>query len=622
MTSSPSKHTFLCNGATLPTIDDENSREHKLHYIGDDANVNIKLNQFVQSVNHLPEIVLDLLEMAGYIFAADRRADRGQNASVEYHNWSRFMRFIIKVRAHEFWNREEVRNKLSQALTFMTGDRGYEFEFQTGHKTERIDLFDEEGFNLASFHTGSNSVILFSGGLDSLAGTIKHLEENPQKKVLLVSHQSSQSSTKRTQNQLFGSFKEKYQSKIEHYKFECSLKGYRAREETQRTRAFLYSVVAFAIADSLQNDEIFFYENGVTSLNLPRSEDLINARASRTTHPKTIRLMTDFLSLVAREVRNDENIRVQIRNPFNWLTKADVLCEIKKFGQEELISSSVSCSNSYNRNTGSNHCGKCFQCIDRRIAAYASNTHEWDEGSIYGIRFDDDLADDSRVTVSYIRQAVKFGKMTDDQFYREHFIELEDIKEEPEEIYSLVQKHSRDVLLGLSRIREKEDLASEIPENSFYGIIADREYLKPEPLRMAKKLCEQFKQGLPVAFQNKKPENEQQLNDQIQSALTLHEENLRREFPVVKFGLKKIIPDHELKNYNLLIECKYPRETRKLSKITDEIAADITQFLMKTFILFAVYDPSGQINNVHAFESSIREIAKQKNTECLICVVK
>ena len=589
MNSSPSKHIFLCNGATLSEINDEDSHVHELRYIGDNAKVNIKLNQFIQSVNHLPEIVLDLLEIAGYVFAADRRAARGKNDSVEYHNWSRFMRFVIKVRSHEFWNRETVKNKLSQALTFMTGDRGYKFEFQSSHKTEPVGLFDKEGFNLAACYTGSTSVILFSGGLDSLAGVIKHLEENPQKTVLLVSHQSGQPSTKRTQDKLFGSLKEKFQSKIEHFKFECNLKGDRAREETQRTRAFLYSVVAFAIADSLQNDEFFFYENGITSLNFPRSQDLINARASRTTHPKTIRLMTDFLSLVARELKEDQKNNIKIQNPFQWLTKADVLREIKNLRQQELISSSVSCSNSYNRKPDSNHCGKCFQCVDRRIAAHASNTQEWDESSIYGIMFTDDLAEGSKTTVDYIRQAVKFGKMTDDKFYHEYFMELDDTGEDHEKIYSLVQNHSRDVLMGLSRIREKEDLASEIPRNSFYGIISDREYLKPEPFRMAKKLCEQFKQEIPIAFQNNKPENEQQLNDQIQSALTHHEENLRREFPVVKFGLKKIIPDHELKNYNLLIETKYPRKTRKLSSIIDEIAADITQFPMRAFILFIVY---------------------------------
>ena len=622
MNSSPSKHIFLCNGATLSEINDKDSHVHELRYIGDDAKVNIKLNQFIQSVNHLPEIVLDLLEIAGYVFAADRRAARGKNDSVEYHNWSRFMRFVIKVRSHEFWNREKVKNKLSQALTFMTGDRGYKFEFQSSHKTEPVGLFDKEGFNLAACYTGSTSVILFSGGLDSLAGVIKHLEENPQKTVLLVSHQSGQPSTKRTQDKLFGSLKEKYQSKIEHFKFECNLKGDRAREETQRTRAFLYSVVAFAIANSLQNDEFFFYENGITSLNFPRSQDLINARASRTTHPKTIRLMTDFLSLVARELKEDQKNNIKIQNPFKWLTKADVLREIKNLRQQELISSSVSCSNSYNRKPDSNHCGKCFQCVDRRIAAHASNTQEWDESSIYGIMFTDDLAEGSKTTVDYIRQAVKFGKMTDDKFYHEYFMELDDTGEDHEKIYSLVQNHSRGVLMGLSRIREKEDLASEIPRNSFYGIISDREYLKPEPFRMAKKLCEQFKQEIPIAFQNNKPENEQQLNDQIQSALTHHEENLRREFPVVKFGLKKIIPDHELKNYNLLIETKYPRKTRKLSSIIDEIAADITQFPMRAFILFIVYDPDSQISDVQGFESNIQKIARQKNTECLVCVIR
>jgi hypothetical protein len=380
--------------------------------------------------------------------------------------------------------------------------------------------------------------------------------------------------------------------------------------------------VAFAISFSLRTNEFFFYENGITSLNLRQRQDLINSRASRTTHPKTIDLMTKLLSLIAKEIENDQNISIEIQNPFKWSTKADVLRQIKKFEQENLISSTVSCSASpYHKPSSSNHCGKCFQCVDRRIATYAVGVQEWDMGDAYGTSFDKDLGGDASSTVGYIKQAVDFGKITIDQFNEKYFIELEDINEELEEIYSFVRMHNKDVLLGLSKIREEEDLSSSIPPKSFYGIISEREYLKPEPKRMAEKLSEELKQKIPIAFQTEKPKKEQQLNDYIGSVLA-DNEDLLREFPTVNFGLKKVIPDHELREYNLLIECKYPRETRKLSKINEEIAADIIQFPTEAFILFVVYDPSGQINDVSKFESDIQQKAKKKNTESLVCVVR
>ena len=111
------------------------------------------------------------------------------------------------------------------------------------------------------------------------------------------------------------------------------------------------------------------------------------------------------------------------------------------------------------------------------------------------------------------------------------------------------------------------------------------------------------------------------MNDYVESVLA-DNEDLLREFPAVNFGLKKVIPDHELRGYNLLIECKYPRETRKLDKINEEIAADIVQFPTGAFILFIVYDPSGQINNIRKFESDILQKAREKNTESLVCVIR
>ncbi len=624
MTSSASKHVFLCNGATLSTPVSEDTKEHEFNYLGDEPNVRIKLAEFVQDVVHLPEIILDLLEIAAYVFAADRSATRGDKNLLEYHRWGRFMRFAIKVRKDEFWNREEIKSILSETLAFMTGDREYKFEFQPGHRTSQQGLFDRDDFNLASFYNKDKGIILFSGGLDSLAGTIKHVSENQERKIILVSHQSGQPGTKRTQDRLFNALRNKYLDRVEHYKFECSLKGYRAIEETQRTRAFLYCAVAFAISFSLETDEFFFYENGVTSLNLPRQrQDMMNSRASRTTHPKTLRLMAEFLSMVAREIRNDQDISIEIQNPFKWSTKADVLREIENFNQAGLISSTVSCSASpYQRSNSSNHCGKCFQCVDRRIAMYAVGIQEWDKGGVYGTRFEEDLGEDAAPTIGYIGQALGFGKMTEDQFHEKYFMELEDINENFENIYSLAQKHSKDVSRGLLSIRGGEDLSSSVPHKSFYGIISEREYLKPESQRMAEKLSERFRQAIPIAFQKQKPANEQQLNDYVESVLANDKEDLLREFPVVNFGTTKVVPDHELREYDLLIECKYPRHTRKLSQINEEIAADIVQFPAGVFILFIVYDPSSQISNISEFESDISEKARKKNTDSLVCVIR
>jgi hypothetical protein len=99
----------------------------------ENKNVNIELNNFVTQTYRLKrERYKDLLEIAGYVFAADRKAFRGANDAVEYHRWSRSFHFHIRVRDYKFWNKPEIKDLLSEALTFMTGDYGYEFNFYEG----------------------------------------------------------------------------------------------------------------------------------------------------------------------------------------------------------------------------------------------------------------------------------------------------------------------------------------------------------------------------------------------------------------------------------------------------------------------------------------------------------
>ena len=102
----------------------------------------ITLPQFVEDVYHLPDRVLDLLEMASYVFAADRRICRGEKDSVEYHSWSRVLHFHIRVRDYDFWTSSAVKACLSEAMVFMTGDSLISFSFEPGHRTPPTGLFD------------------------------------------------------------------------------------------------------------------------------------------------------------------------------------------------------------------------------------------------------------------------------------------------------------------------------------------------------------------------------------------------------------------------------------------------------------------------------------------------
>jgi hypothetical protein len=176
MTASP-RVLVLCNSAQPQEDLGEYKRVLTLAYHPNaptDRNIELSLPDFIRDVYHLPDRLLDLLEIAAYVFSADRLIRRGERDDVEYHAWARSFEFRIRVRDHAFWSQGDVKRKLSEALTFMTGDRDFTFIFQSGHCTPATSLFDRGDFRIE--HRQRTSIILFSGGLDSLAGAIERLE--------------------------------------------------------------------------------------------------------------------------------------------------------------------------------------------------------------------------------------------------------------------------------------------------------------------------------------------------------------------------------------------------------------------------------------------------------------
>lgn len=620
--NAPTPTLFLCNGADKPSRDTPNVKTVSLSYSKDDPNhlVNLKLPTFVGQVYHLPPRVLDLLEIAAYVFAADRSASRGPKDAVEFHAWPRTMRFVIRVREADFWNRPAVKDKLAAALVFMTGDREYAFEFLPGHSTPPTSLFDHEEFKIEL--RGPASVALFSGGLDSLAGVLDRLRSTTED-IYLISHQSGQPSTKRTQGRLVEALKKSYPSRIHHYAFECGLTHVRAGEETQRTRAFLFGVIAFALAHHLSQAQFFVYENGVTSLNLLRRQDLINARASRTTHPKTLSLISLFLS----EVRGET---VKVLNPFWQRTKADVFELLEQAGGRDLIGSAVSCSKTFQRLESATHCGCCFQCIDRRLAAYASGLQGVDNCGIYSKDIFADSIDspEARTTaIDYIRQAATFATVTDDAFYRERLNELADIvdhigadgeQDAVEKLWQLCSRHGKQVVKAVHEIRRQYDNPCyKVKADSLLQFIANREYLKSDPQRLAEQITKSLSQAVPVAFKTRRPQKEDELNDQISVLLFANEDDFRREFPSTTFALAKVVPDHEALEVDLLIEAKYIRKGTSPSKASEGIAADITKYQANKFILFVVYDPTRRISDDVRFK---KDIEGKRN--CLVAIIR
>lgn len=614
MSTERRRHLVLANGATGPP---DTTGSLRLHYIEGQPGqrLRISLPRFVQDVYHLPPRILDLLEIASYVFAADRRIFRGPKDAVEYHAWSRVIDFHIRVRDHKFWTQPTVTRALSDALTFMTGDAEYTFHFEPGHSTPPTGLFDRSGFSLDLGGTGV-VVTLFSGGLDSLCGALDLLASGDSK-VVLVSHQS-QPGTTRTQRALAQALQQRYPRRAFHYSFECTLRDVRAREETQRTRSFLYTSLAYAIASAYNQNGFSVYENGVTSINLHRREDLVNARASRTTHPQTMAKIAALLSLIGET-------EFKIDLPYMFKTKAEIVEKLESHAPE-LISSAVSCSRTFDVEGQATHCGRCFQCIDRRIAAYSVGAEKLDHRGLYTYDIIADPINDREArtaALDYIRQAISFSRDSVDKFEDEYLADLAQILDylpqnlsDPDKvsrIWALFTQHARHVKQALSRMRSlHEDVFQQIDPRSLLGMISAREYLRPEVARLAETIASVIAPAIGDMFARTKPKDEPDLNAKLGSLLRSHEEDIRSEHPTTSFACAQVVPDHVHPGADLLIEAKYIRDGTPPSKATEGIAADLTKYPAGTFILFVIYDPQHMIRSDNTFRTDIESKGRNK----------
>jgi 7-cyano-7-deazaguanine synthase in queuosine biosynthesis len=276
--------------------------------------------------------------------------------------WRRRFHFKVPVRNLGIWRDQAVCAALRRTLSFLAEDE-FSFEFVQAQKPRALPSY--LGFAQDDVQTISpDAIVLFSGGLDSLTGAAEFLL-GERGRVVLVSHQSSNMVTSK-QNDLVAALRERAPPRsIFHAPVRVDTGSGNAIEFTQRTRSFMFAALALALARMFKRADIRFYENGPVSFNLPVSEHVIGARASRTTHPQFLHRCGELFSLLLSEP-------IRLHNPYLWLTKSEVLGRLTRNQCTELISRAFSCANVRDATRSGKHCGMCSQCIDRRFGVLAA----------------------------------------------------------------------------------------------------------------------------------------------------------------------------------------------------------------------------------------------------------
>ena len=343
---------------------------------GRSQNITLKLEDVSKRlVAKVPGLLIDLVEIATYVYCADQATSRGGEAQAGMgSDWRRRFRFVIPVRHPGHWNDPKVLAPLCDAISFLSDD-DYEFEFQEATNPVELANYLELSEDSGTFK--ADEVALFSGGLDSLSGAVEELSDG-KKNVALVSHRSSPKIFE-FQKQLVEELRRKFPKRLMHIPVLVTRREpLQVHEYTQRSRSFLYAALACVVTQLFGKNRIRFFENGVVSINLPIAEQVVGARATRTTHPLVLELFRRFFSAAI-------GIRVEIENPFVWKTKAEVIRSILDHGCGPLIKHTVSCTRSYDITRLHTHCGCCSQCIDRRFGIIAAGAAELDPVEMYKI---------------------------------------------------------------------------------------------------------------------------------------------------------------------------------------------------------------------------------------------
>lgn len=418
MPSNP--HILCCNGARVPqrASRQPDAQFHDLATFGPAKNVRLVITDLTDRMAEaLPDRICDLVELAAIIYAADQSCKRLFGKTIDYgEKWNRSFSFHVAVRDSSFWSQKKVIDSLVATLGFLSDDN-YEFTFTRMTAPPQF----QEYLDFSSRTRTADAVdrvVLFSGGLDSLAGAVEEII-CAKRKLALVSHKPVAQIGVRQRELVSELVKRSGDPSLRpvHFPVLANRIDSPDGDYTQRTRSFLYAALAAAVAQYFKLQSIYFYENGVVSVNLPLCAQEIGGRATRTTHPQTLANIERLFSLVTEQP-------FVVRNEFLWETKEDVLRRLQNAGQSDLARSSVSCSHTRQYRTDAPHCGLCSQCLSRYIAGRGADYGDDDPNSGYrhSVLTDPRKLDEDRILAErFVGKARQVESMTTHREFHDVF---------------------------------------------------------------------------------------------------------------------------------------------------------------------------------------------------------
>ncbi len=294
----------------------------------------------------------DLLALALAVVSADYAHHRRASAD----GWTREIQITVAVSDPTLWTKNV--GLVEKLLRFLTTDI-WRVSFVAGgyvHKTSEDAVAPIE-----------DSVVLLSGGLDSLIGTADLLASGRQ--PIAVSHIVRGDGVKQV----------RFATRLGHGKLRLLQLNHNAdipyaeSPPSQRSRSIAFLAYGVLAASALKiyahgsTVDLLVCENGFIGINPPLTGGRVGSLSTRTTHPVVFALFQDLLDAV--------QLRVKVTNPYRFKTKGEMLLECAdQVALSELACKSTSCGRF--KQFGYVHCGRCVPCLIRRSAFLRADKHD------------------------------------------------------------------------------------------------------------------------------------------------------------------------------------------------------------------------------------------------------
>ena len=261
---------------------------------------------------YFPSVIADLIDLAVAIHASDRlsfQSLRQQQAEISVR---------LPVRHSEILNTSSLQEKLSSLLAWATGSK-WRFEFSkrpaSGRAIEQQPLIES-----ADAHV--DEVMLWSGGLDALAGLYTRLKENRDIAFMLFGTGSNDNVYER-QKKVFQAIRPSFPNRLNlcRVPIRFSDSNLHKKNKISRARGIVFTLLGSACAYLMGQQTLNVYENGIGAINLPYRKSAIGLDHTRSVHPLTLLGVSNLVSELIGE-------QFKVQNPFLFKTKAEMCQKI------------------------------------------------------------------------------------------------------------------------------------------------------------------------------------------------------------------------------------------------------------------------------------------------------